>query len=82
MISLRLPTELETKLSQISETEKITKSEVIKRALIFYFKKYQKDHSPYDLGKDLFGEYGSSDGNLSQTYKKKLKDKLHEKHSR
>jgi len=82
MISLRLPDELANKLNQVSKTEKITKSEVIKRALKIYFEKYRNDHSSYDLGKDLFGEYGSGDGNLSVNYKIILKDKLREKHSR
>jgi hypothetical protein len=30
---------------------------------------------------DLFGNYGSGDSTLSQDYKKKLKEKLNEKHS-
>jgi len=34
---------------------------------------------PYLLGKDLFGRYGSGKGDLSKTYKTKLKDKIGEK---
>lgn len=81
MISLRLNNELEDKLNQIAKSEKLSKSEVIKRALLFYYDDYQKNHSPYDLGKDLFGKYGSNTGNLSQNYKRILKEKLSEKHS-
>ncbi len=81
MISLRLNDELEKKLNQIAKDEKISKSEIIKQALIFYFDEYQKKHSPYDLGKDLFGQFGSKKGNLSKDYKSILKDKFHEKHS-
>jgi len=37
--------------------------------------------TPYQLGKDLFGKYGSGKGNLSQDYKKILKEKLREKYA-
>ncbi len=82
MISLRLTTDLENKLNKTAKSEKISKTEIIKRALILYFKDHQKQHSPYDLGKDLFGKYGSGNGNLSKDYKNLLKGKLREKHSR
>jgi hypothetical protein len=82
MISLRLSNDLDEKLNQISKNEKISKSEIVKRALVLYFEDYQKTHSPYDLGSDLFGKYGSGDGTLSQNYKNILKGKLREKHSR
>ena len=82
MISLRLNDHLENKLKQIAKDENITKSEIIKRALIFYFEDYNKKHSPYDLGKDLFGQYGSKMGNLSRDYKKILMGKLNEKYNR
>ena len=82
MISLRLSNDLDEKLNQIAKDEKISKSELVKRALVLYFEDYQKTHSPYDLGSDLFGKYGSGNGNLSQNYKNILKGKLREKHSR
>lgn len=73
MISLRLSTDSDDKLNQISKNEKISKSEIVKRALVFYFKDYQKTHSTYDLRSDLFGKYGGGDGTLSQNYKNILK---------
>ena len=82
MISLRLSNDLEHKLSKISKTENISKSELIKRALLLYFEKYQQSQNPYNLGKDLFGKYGSGIGTLSKDYKNILKEKLREKHSR
>ena len=82
MISLRLNNELENKLEQIAKNENLSKSEIVKRALIFYFDDYNKKHSPYDLGKDLFGQFGSNMGNLSRDYKKILKGKLSEKYNR
>jgi len=81
MISLRLTQELEQKINKLSKAEKTSKSDIIKRALDFYFKDYQKKQNPYELGKDLFGKYGSANGNLSKDYKNILKEKLREKHS-
>ena len=82
MLSLRLPPNLELQLKQISEAEEVSKSEIVKRALINYFEKCQKKQSPYDAGKELFGRHGSGRGDLSVRRKKILKEKLNEKHSR
>lgn len=82
MISLRLSTELEHKLNQIAKTENISKSEIIKRALALYLEKTERKYNPYNLGKDLFGKYGSGMGNLSKNYKEILNGKLREKHNR
>lgn len=57
---------------------------------MIYFQKSRKStiplhnrkNSPYELGKALFGKYGSGKNNLSKDYKKPLKGKLHEKYSR
>jgi hypothetical protein len=70
MISIRLSPELDDKLKQIAINEKISKSEIVTMALNLFFENYQKTHSPYDLGSDLFGKYGSGKGNLSTDYKK------------
>ena len=82
MISLRLTTDLEHKLNQISKTENVSKSEIIKKALIMYLNDNEKKYNPYFLGKDLFGKYGSGKSNLSKDYKKIVKGKLLEKHNR
>ncbi len=82
MISLRLTIDLEHKLNKISKNENVSKSEIVKRALVLYFEDYHKKQSPYDLGQDLFGKYGSGIGNLSRDYKNILKGKLREKYSR
>lgn len=81
MISLRLPTEIENKLNEIAEHENTSKTAIIKDALDMYINDYYKKHTPYDLGKDLFGRHGSNEGNLSVDYKKLLKAKINEKHS-
>ena len=79
MISLRLEPDLEKKLNEISRNENVTKTEIIKKALVAYFERYNKKQNPYDLGKDLFGKYGSGNKNLSKDYKLLVKDKLNNK---
>jgi predicted DNA-binding protein len=81
MVSLRLSEEYEKKLEQVAEIEKKSKSEIIKLALKQYFAYYENEKSPYEIGKDLFGNYGSGKSNLSTDYKKILKEKLNEKYS-
>ncbi len=81
MTSIRLPSDVETKLAAIAKSEKTTKSDIIKKALASYLESYFITTSPYELGKDLFGNYGSGQSILSTEYKKMIKEKIHAKHS-
>ena len=81
MRSIRLPEEIEKKLDEIAEYENVSKSSVIKEALNLYLDKYYNSQTPYQLGDDLFGKYGSGKSNLSKDYKSIIKGKLREKHS-
>ena len=80
MTTVRLNDEIDTKLSTLIEIEKLTKSEIIKRAIIEYYEKYMNKKTPYELGNEYFGKFGSND-ELSSTYKTKVREKLNEKHS-
>ncbi len=80
MTTVRLNNEICNKLSTLIEIEKTTKSEIIKKAIIEYYEQHARDMSPFELGKDLFGRYGSDEA-LSENYKMKMKEKLHEKHT-
>lgn len=81
MTSVRLEKSIEKKLELISQLEHISKSELIKRALERYFEQYNEPASPFKVGEELFGQYGSGESDRSSDYKNKLKAKLHEKHS-
>jgi len=81
MITIRLPEDEEARLKRISTAENTSKSEIVKRALRSYFNDYFQKATPYDLGKDLFGKYGSGSGNLARDYKKIIKEKLNAKSS-
>jgi len=81
MISVRLSKELEDKIDLLSKLNNITKSDIVKEALEKYLTEQEKKMKPYDLGEELFGNHGSGKGNLSEIYKKKVRDKINEKMS-
>ena len=81
MVAVRLEEEIENQLDYFAKRQSMTKSAVIKEALKHYFDSYDMKKTPYELGKGLFGQVGSGDGTLSQTYKSKLKDKIRAKNS-
>ncbi|SKA03879.1 ribbon-helix-helix domain-containing protein [Selenihalanaerobacter shriftii] len=81
MISVRLSKELEEKINLLSQQEDITKSDIVKEALEMYMEKQEQQTKPYDLGEEFFGKYGSGQGDLSTTYKTKVREKINEKMS-
>ena len=81
MVSLRLTADVEHKLEQVAKAQNISKSAVIKKALEQYFQTHDSQRSPYELGEELFGKYGSGQTDLSQNYKQLLKNKLRAKRS-
>lgn len=81
MVSVRLPDEMEQRLEQLSVREKTTKTEIIREALQEYLDKKDRAESPYIMGEDLFGKYGSGIGSLSCNYKKNVREKIHAKKS-
>ena len=84
MLSVRLDTALENQLNFIAQEKQISKSQIIKDSLAYYFDMLNsktKQKSPYELGSELFGKYSSEQGDLSTTYKQKLKEKLNAKNS-
>ena len=81
MLTVRLPRDLEKKIEELANFERTTKSQIIKNALREYIEMRKAVQTPYELGKDLFGKFESSEAELSKNYKKKIKEKLFEKHS-
>jgi len=80
MTTVRLNDDIDNKLAILIELEKKTKSEIIKKAISEYYESHYQERTPYEIGEELFGKYGAYE-NLSQTYKTRLMDNLHEKHS-
>ncbi len=81
MLTVRLSPKEEKKLSTYCIQEGVAKSQVVKEALVAYFAKANNEVSPYQAGEDLFGQHGSNEVDKSATYKKRIKQKLNEKHS-
>ncbi len=81
MVTIRLPEEMEAQLQTLTQIENSSKTEIIKNALTEYFDKHLQEKTAYELGKDLFGRFGSGDSDRSTTYKKRIKGLLNEKHT-
>lgn len=84
MISLRLDKNTENQINLISQQKQISKSKVVKDALIYYFdmlKNESKQKSSYELGSEFFGKYSIGKDDLSTTYKQNIKDKINAKNN-
>lgn len=81
MRSVRLPEEIEKELKSLSEQKKVSRSNIIKEALVEYISKEKKFNRPYETGKQYFGTRGSGEKNRSITYKSRIKEKIREKQS-
>jgi hypothetical protein len=82
MLNVRITEETEKELIRYCLDEGISKSTVVKEALVAYLAQKRKTRSAFEAGADLFGQEGSGSKNLSVSYKKKLKEKLNAKHAR
>ena len=72
---------METKLADLAQIEGVSKTTIVKRALNEFLLHSEALCKPYQLGVDLFGKYGSSQQDLSQSYKQRLKQKIARKHA-
>lgn len=83
MLAVRLNEYLENELKYFTQTHEKSKTDIVKEALELYFKTQRENNkkSAYALGKDFFGVYDSGAENLSESYKKRLKEKLSEKYN-
>lgn len=80
MLTVRLSAHVQKELDELCERKNCTKSDIVKQAVEDYLQK-ERSASAYELGKDLFGQEGSGVKEASVNYKKRLKQKLNEKHS-
>ena len=74
--SARLPLETRNKLMVLSKFKNKTMSEIIVESLEMYYEREENEIDSYTLGIPYFGKYGSGIGDLSTTYKERLKEKL------
>lgn len=78
MTTIIIDDELNNKLLTLVNLKQVTKTEIIKRAIVEYYEHHIFDKTPYELGEGLFGNFGD-DLELSVNHKSKLKGKLYDK---
>ena len=79
MASVRLTKEQEQRLEELARQKEVSRSYIIKEALEAYL--VREEALPYELGKHVFGNYGSKDSDRSATYKERVKESLRKKHN-
>ena len=72
----RLPPETRNKLMILSRNKKKTKSEIIRESVDMYYQHEEEQIDSFKLGLPYFGKYSLGDGDLSTTYKQRIKEKL------
>jgi hypothetical protein len=82
MIHIFLSQEDENKLGQIARARSLTKEQLAESILRNYLDGQFIKATPFELGRDLFGKFGSADGSLSTAGSRALKDKLSRKYRR
>jgi predicted transcriptional regulator len=75
--TVRLPIETRNKLLTIAKAKNRTKSEIIIESLEMYYKREENEIDSYTLGLSYFGKYNLGPGDLSTTYKQRIKERLH-----
>lgn len=81
MRSVRLPKDIEKDLESLSKQKNVSRSNIIKEALVEYIAKEKEYNQPYETGKQYFGKRGSGDKDRSVTYKSRIKEKIRDKQS-
>ena len=82
-ITVRLPKDLEAKLRTKLEADDARLSDFLRDAIA---EKLEREPaakpSAFELGRHLFGKYGSGHGSLAEDHEKLLREKLRAKHRR
>ena len=76
MTTARLPIETRNKLIVLSKLKGKSKSEIIKESIEMYYEREECEIDSYKLGEPYFGKYSLGDGDLSTTYKERIRERL------
>ena len=71
---------LSSRLDAYSAAHKVSRSDVVKAALTRYLEDEERQPDALVLGEGYFGKFASGAGDLSSTYKTRLKQKLATRH--
>ena len=72
----RLPADTRNKLLILSKAKGKTKSDIIKESIDMYYEREESGIDSYTLGLPYFGKYSLGEGDLSTTYKERIREKL------
>jgi len=72
----RLPIDTRNKLVILSKAKNMTKSQIIIESIESFYKQEENELDSYTLGLPYFGKYSLGEGDLSTTYKQRIKEKL------
>ena len=64
------------RLNALARVKNKTKSQIIIEALELYYEREENQIDSYTLGLPYFGKYSLGEGDLSTTYKQRIKEKL------
>jgi hypothetical protein len=81
MTSVRLPEDIDKELGILAEQKNVSRSNIIKEALVEYMAKEKKYNKPFESGARYFGKHGSGESNRSVSYKSRIKNKIRDKHT-
>ncbi|GEM_PF-498029 len=82
MRTVRLTEEQERQLDYLARQKNASRSQVIKEALVEYYKQHTTEQTPYEKGEALFGKYRSGESGRSQERKKRIREKVRGKKGR
>jgi metal-responsive CopG/Arc/MetJ family transcriptional regulator len=82
MRSIRLNKELEEELARLASQKEVSRSEIIKEAIQQYITTESQLNNPYELGEKYFGQYSSTETDMSVTYKSRIRDKIRNKRTK
>lgn len=80
MLTVRLDEATERQLAEACRQLGCSKSEAVKRSLAEWLERFQPAPDPYELGKDLFGQFGPSEP-PEDPLKREIWERLRAKHN-
>lgn len=81
-LTVRLEPELEDKLEAYCKETGTTKSDVVKQSIAAYLVTRPGQSDAFEIGRDLFGRWGSGRKNLSAERKQAFREAVRAKHAR
>lgn len=80
IITARCDTRAKEILNLLSKTEHLSRSEIITKSILEYYRKYFLNRSLVEKEREFFGRFGSAKGDVSIKRKQYLKEILGGKH--